>query len=660
MPLLAPQHKLVLRQLLSRGGTALPSELSIDIHLATEDVLNALDHLHRTDLAAPMPHTPGLGEGRWSLTSHGHQVGPSLTKSESIITPSEDSVDPAEGWGFPWRPVKKDPPVYARNLPRPRTQRRNAVRQPRFALHVPNRPPERRRWGLLALASLVTVAGIALLLMTIRQVDIEIGGIEDGVALQPSSIEGTQISFTVSGANARSAELLLDDFPVSGVQRYGNRIVWVVPPLTEGPHSLELVVQRRLYGQTSSLLGFTVDGTPPLIDLPKVLEPVPMNEPVTIAGTSEPGATLIVGGVPIETRDGSFVLELDEPPAGPVSVLAIDRAGNTSTFYMIIPVAYPRTQGVHVSAAAWAHEGLKNSVLDLIRAGKITAIEISLKDESGVVGYHSNVPLAREIEASSDLFNLRSAIEELHALDVRVIGRIVAFRDPILAKHAWAQGNEDWVIQTPDGRPLSKYGGFTNFHNINVQNYNLDIAREAAEAGIDDILWDYMRRPEGRLNSMLIPGVGLDDPSPIIVDFLRKSQILLREHGVFQGVSVFGISATRGEFIAQDVAGMAHYVDYVAPMVYPSHWSRGEYGVAHPEAQPYDITRASLADFQRVLDGTNTALVPWLQDFSMRVPYGPAEVKAQIDAAASLGIHNWLIWDPTVTYTAEGIVAAPS
>lgn len=660
MPLLAPQHKLVLRQLLSRGGTALPSELSIDIDLATEDVLNALDHLHRTDLAAPMPHTPGLGEGRWSLTSHGHQVGPSLAKSESIITPSEDSVDPAEGWGFPWRPVKKDPPVYARNLPRPRTQRRNAVRQPRFALHVPNRPPETRRWGLLALASLVTVAGIALLLMTIRQVDIEIGGIEDGVALQPSSIEGTQISFTVSGANARSAELLLDDFPVSGVQRYGNRIVWVVPPLTEGPHSLELVVQRRLYGQTSSLLGFTVDGTPPLIDLPKVLEPVPMNEPVTIAGTSEPGATLIVGGVPIETRDGSFVLELDEPPAGPVSVLAIDRAGNTSTFYMIIPVAYPRTQGVHVSAAAWAHEGLKNSVLDLIRAGKITAIEISLKDESGVVGYHSNVPLAREIEASSDLFNLRSAIEELHALDVRVIGRIVAFRDPILAKHAWAQGNEDWVIQTSDGRPLSKYGGFTNFHNINVQNYNLDIAREAAEAGIDDILWDYMRRPEGRLTSMLIPGVGLDDPSPIIVDFLRKSQILLREHGVFQGVSVFGISATRGEFIAQDVAGMAHYVDYVAPMVYPSHWSRGEYGVAHPEAQPYDITRASLADFQRVLDGTNTALVPWLQDFSMRVPYGPAEVKAQIDAAASLGIHNWLIWDPTVTYTAEGIVAAPS
>ena len=222
-------------------------------------------------------------------------------------------TDPAEGWGFPWRPVKKDPPVYASNLPRPTRQNRRAVRRPLFPIQVPNQPPSRPRWGLMAIASLVTIIGVVLMLITIRQVDIEIGGIEDGVALQPSSIEGTEISFTVSGANARSAQLLLDDFPVSGVQRYGNRIVWVVPPLTEGDHSLELVVDRRLYGTTSRAIGFSVDGTPPLIGLPDVLEPVPMDEPVTIAGTSEPGATLVVGGVPIETRDSSFVLELEEP-----------------------------------------------------------------------------------------------------------------------------------------------------------------------------------------------------------------------------------------------------------------------------------------------------------------------------------------------------------
>ena len=83
---------------------------------------------------------------------------------------------------------------------------------------------------------------------------------------------------------------------------------------------------------------------------------------------------------------------------------------------MIIPIAYPRTQGVHVSAAAWAHTGLKNSVLELIRAGKVTAVEISLKNESGVVGYNSDIPLAIDSGAADNLFNLREAIEELHAL----------------------------------------------------------------------------------------------------------------------------------------------------------------------------------------------------------------------------------------------------
>ena len=166
----------------------------------------------------------------------------------------------------------------------------------------------------------------------------------------------------------------------------------------------------------------------------------------------------------------------------------------------------------------------------------------------------------------------------------------------------------------------------------------------------------YIRRPEGRLSDMTIPGLGDDDPAPIIVEFLAEARLALREYDVFQGVSVFGIAATRGEYIAQDVVEMANHVDYVAPMLYPSHWGRGEYGVEHPEAQPYDIIRQSLADFQRVLEGTNTSLVPWLQDFTMRVDYGPEQIKAQIDAAAALDIYNWLLWDPEVTYTADGII----
>ncbi len=79
-----------------------------------------------------------------------------------------------------------------------------------------------------------------------------------------------------------------------------------------------------------------------------------------------------------------------------------------------------------------------------------------------------------------------------------------------------------------------------------------------------------------------------------------------------------------------------------------------------PEAQPYEITLASLAEFQRVLSETNTAIVPWLQDFTLRVEYGSDEVKAQIDAAADIGIFDWLLWDPTVTYSTAGIIPRSS
>ena len=90
--------------------------------------------------------------------------------------------------------------------------------------------------------------------------------------------------------------------------------------------------------------------------------------------------------------------------------------------------------------------------------------------------------------------------------------------------------------------------------------------------------------------------------------------------------------------MGQDVGLIAQRVDYIAPMLYPSHWVRGEYGVADPNRQPYDIVKATLADFQAKTEGTGVALVPWIQDFSLGHPYGPDEVRAQIDAARDLGI----------------------
>lgn len=657
MPLLAPADRRILRELLSRGGAAEIGEISAATALDGEAVQTSLDTLHQSGIVAPVGSVPGLRGARWSLTQHGHEVGPSLVGNDLAQQHAGDTAtqvaDPAEGWGFPWRPPKPEAPLYATGLSR---RARRVADRAVLSTAGPRRQRRRGRRWLVAILLVAATIGVGIVAVgALRVTEITVSGISESAILRPDQVQGTVLEFTVDGGDLASAQLLLDGLPVSGVQRYDNSIVWPVPGLTEGTHVVTLDVDRRFFGTAQAAVAFTVDGTPPEVELPRVFDPVELGEPVVVAGSVEPGVSLRIGDQQVDTASGSFSLTLPSPPGGPVPVIAEDTAGNKTEFNVIVPIGYPHTTGVHVTAAAWDHDGLRESVVELIEQGRINTVQLDLKDEDGRIGHRTDVRLAQLAGASRELYDLREAVDELHGLGVRVIGRIVAFRDPTLARYAVANGSRDWVLQTPDGRPLSSYGGFTNFNHSIVRQYNLDIAAEAAEAGIDDILWDYMRRPEGDLSGIRIPGWDGGDPSQVIVEFLAEAGSMLREAQVFHGVSVFGIAADRGEWVAQDIGAMSEHVDYVAPMVYPSHWGRGEYGVVHPEAQPYDITRASLAQFQRVLAGTNTAVVPWLQDFSMRVNYGPAEVRAQIDAAADLGISDWLLWDPQVTYTNEGI-----
>jgi hypothetical protein len=198
-----------------------------------------------------------------------------------------------------------------------------------------------------------------------------------------------------------------------------------------------------------------------------------------------------------------------------------------------------------------------------------------------------------------------------------------------------------------------------------VRQYNIDLAMEAVERGVDEILWDYVRRPEGDIAGMVFPGMQQDEAgddlsekqavNDAVVSFLAEAGDPLREACVYQGASLFGVAARNPDAIGQPVPAIARHVDYIAPMLYPSHWVRGEYRVDHPNAQPYEIIAKSLADFQTKAAGSGVAFNLWVQDFSIGIPYGPAEVRAQIDAARDLGVDNWLLWNATVRYTPEAI-----
>ncbi|MDQ4068803.1 MAG: putative glycoside hydrolase, partial [Actinomycetota bacterium] len=497
-------------------------------------------------------------------------------------------------------------------------------------------------------------------LRSLMRVHVTVEGLTENAIMTSADLAGRSVHFAVKPSKQIGrTKLFLDGAPVPDQARRAleTSMLWRPGMVPEGLHEVTLSVPRPGMSDARFRRRFVVDNTPPPIRVPPLLEPSGICEPLTIHGRVEPSATLTLNGEPLSHSKGSFTLRHDRPPSAPLHLSATDTAGNRADLEVIAPVRYPGAQGVHATAAAWGYDPLRKGILALVDAGLVSAVQLDLKDEGGIIGFDSRNALGHRIGAVRPEYALKEAVADLKRRGVRVIGRVVAFRDAPLAKWAWENGRRDWVVQTPGGKMLETYGGFTNFAHPDVHRYNLDVALEAAEAGVDDILWDYVRRPEGDPASMVIPHLP-HTSSSAIVSFLATTGAALRERCVYQGASVFGIAADRPDAVGQDIPQIARHVDYVAPMLYPSHWVPGEYGVANPNKQPFDIIKATLADFQAKTAGTGARLVPWLQDFTMGHPYGPGEVRAQIDAAASLGVADWLLWNAGATYTRGALDAS--
>ncbi len=542
-------------------------------------------------------------------------------------------------------------------LPAPQPARR--ARPARPAIRLPVRPL------LVAAGVVATLVAVAAGAARVLAPEFDPSGPPRDALVGAAAVRDLVFEARADDGTLRDLSWVLDGKSVKGrVVRRGDVARLAGAAFSDGEHWLTVRADGWLPGsRTEHTWHFTIDRTPPLVRVDPAARRAPVFEPYTFRGTTDPGSEMRINDRPVELEGGRFAVAYAQPPQGQLRVEVTDRFGNASASWIdveIVPRA-PRAplRAVHVTSHAWADPTLRRGIMALIDQGKIDAVELDLKDESGEVGFTGPIPLARQIGAMRDIYDLEQAIRTLHGRGIMVVGRIVAFRDPVHAAAAWKRGWRDQVIQTPGGEPYAGYGGFTNFASPAVRKYNIDIARVAAAAGIDDILYDYVRRPDGPTSTMRFPGLR-GTPERSVATFLAEARQALKPYGTFLGASVFGVAATRPTEVAQDVRAIGRNVDYVAPMLYPSHWGPGEYDVANPNAEPYAIIRRSLADFKKQVRGTGARVVPWLQDFSLGVTYGPAEVSAQIRAAKDAGIDEWLLWDPNVTYTAGGLPKAPT
>ena len=510
------------------------------------------------------------------------------------------------------------------------------------------------RLALIALAGLGVAAALVALVARAAVPEVTASGPPPDASIGARGLAA--LKFSSAAEDASSQTWSLDGNPVRPT-REGRRLVYRPRRLEDGRHTLVIRERGTLFGSGTRSFSFVVDTQPPRLrlDQPAVLR---RGERLTVRGVVEPGARLRSGTVAIKVEErGTFVFR---PAVTPRRLLldATDRAGNTSRWRVPVTVVPRRPsvpiRAVHVTAYAWADETLRAAIEALIRERRINAVELDLKDEAGEVGWNPTVPLARQMGSALDVYDLEAAVEELHSRGIRVIGRLVCFRDPIHAGAAWSAGRRSEVVQTPSGDPYAGYGGFTNFASPAVRKYNIDLAVEAAKLGVDEILYDYVRRPDGPIGSMVFPGLR-GSPERAIARFLAESRAALEPSGVLVGASVFGVAATRPREVAQDIPAMAREVDYIAPMLYPSHWGPGEYGVSDPNGSPYEIVKLSTRDFVKQVRGSGARVVNWLQDFSLGRDYGVDEVRAQIRASREAGVDDFILWDAAVTYTEDAL-----
>lgn len=489
---------------------------------------------------------------------------------------------------------------------------------------------------------------------------VQIVELENGAVIGPNQ---ATVSIRLAGeTDPADVTVTVDEQEHPFTQSAPDNFVVDLSTLADGEHRLSVMVDRNFpFRALRAAREFVLDTTPPAIEVLSPTEPVPINAEVTVAArVPEEVASLAIDGEPVTPDEsGTISKTYPEPPDAAVVITATDAVGNTASQTVSVELALagapgaPPMMGVHATGWTWATPELKDPIMEMIDAGLINTVELDLKDEGGDVWYDTGVELAHEIGAVTELYDLEQAVEELHAKGVRVIGRIVNFRDPRMANYAIENGNMDWVIQNPDGSAYGQYGGFTNPFNPEVREYNMALAEEAARLGVDDIMYDYVRRPD-TLQELVYPGQDGEEEDAI-VSFLAESRERVHGAGARMAAAVFGIAATRPHEVAQDIPRMAAEVDYIAPMIYPSHWGPGEYGVDNPNAQPYDITYRSLVDFVQQVEGTDAHIVAWVQDFSLGIEYGEAEVRAQIQAARDAGVEHILLWDAATTYTRSAL-----
>jgi len=335
-------------------------------------------------------------------------------------------------------------------------------------------------------------------------------------------------------------------------------------------------------------------------------------------------------------------------------------------------VEYPENprvevKGVYVTIHSAAGKKL-DQLIEMAKRTNINAFVIDVKDDNGNMLFATKAAekFSPEANNKAPIKDIQAFMKKLKDNNIYTIARIVSFKDPKYAK----KNPEKAIVYKDSGKPYTNRDGiiWVSAHDRQLWEYNIEVSKEAAEAGFNEIQFDYVRFPAsngGKLDKYLDYRNELGESKPLTIQrYLKYARENLSPLKVYISADIYGLvgSVTDDMGIGQYWEAVSNMVDYVSPMMYPSHYGSGVYGLSVPDAFPYQTIDIGTKDAVMRNKNIETPAIirPWIQDFTAtwvkgHIRYGANEVKAQIKALEDNGVKEYLLWNPGNRYSEGGL-----
>lgn len=330
----------------------------------------------------------------------------------------------------------------------------------------------------------------------------------------------------------------------------------------------------------------------------------------------------------------------------------------------------PRVEvkGIYLTKYSASNDRL-DKLIEMTKRTKINTFVIDVKDDKGHMLFPTKAAEKYSPEANkyATVKDISALMKKLKENNIYTIARIVSFKDPVYTRHHTDRA----IIYKDSGKPFTNSDGlvWASAYDRILWEYNLEVSKEAAAAGFNEIQFDYVRFPAsdgGKLDKSLDYRSSTGESKPqAIQNYLIYAREQLSPLNVYVSADVYGLvgSVADDMSLGQYWEAISNAVDYISPMMYPSHYAKGTYGLPVPDAYPYETVFHSVKDSIARNKNIETPAVirPWIQNFTAPwvkgyIKYSDKQVKDQIRALEENGIKEYMLWNAGNIYS-EGAVA---